>query len=43
MLGAASTSHAQDVQRAKLGHSFNDAHPRAVAMKRFAAARRCSR
>ena len=28
---------AQEVKRAKLGHSFNDAHPRAVAMKRFAA------
>jgi tripartite ATP-independent transporter DctP family solute receptor len=27
---------AQDVKRAKLGHSFADAHPRAVAMKQFA-------
>jgi TRAP-type transport system periplasmic protein len=29
---------AQDVKRAKLGHSFADTHPRAVAMKQFAAA-----
>jgi TRAP-type transport system periplasmic protein len=29
---------AQDVKRAKLGHSFADSHPRAVAMKQFAAA-----
>jgi TRAP-type transport system periplasmic protein len=35
MLGNAG---AQDVKRAKLGHSFTDAHPRAVAMKQFAAA-----
>jgi len=28
---------AQDVKRAKLGHSFTDSHPRAAAMKRFAA------
>jgi len=38
MLGIVSSSNAQEVKRAKLGHSFNDAHPRAVAMKRFAAA-----
>jgi tripartite ATP-independent transporter DctP family solute receptor len=35
MCGSAS---AQDVKRAKLGHSFADSHPRAVAMKQFAAA-----
>lgn len=35
MLGSAS---AQDVKRAKLGHSFTDSHPRALAMKQFAAA-----
>ena len=29
---------AQDVKRAKLGHSFTDSHPRAIAMKQFAAA-----
>ncbi len=29
---------AQDAKRAKLGHSFTDAHPRATAMKQFAAA-----
>jgi tripartite ATP-independent transporter DctP family solute receptor len=29
---------AQEVKRAKLGHSFTDAHPRAAAMKQFAAA-----
>ena len=28
---------AQDVKKAKLGHSFSDSHPRAVAMKQFAA------
>ena len=33
-LGSAS---AQDVKRARLGHSFADSHPRAVAMKQFAA------
>lgn len=37
LAGAARHAAAQDVRRAKLGHSFNDAHPRAVAMKRFAA------
>lgn len=30
-------AHAQDVKKARLGHSFADSHPRAVAMKRFAA------
>ena len=35
MLGSAS---AQEIKRAKLGHSFTDAHPRAAAMKQFAAA-----
>ena len=34
LLGAAL---AQDVKKAKLGHSFADAHPRALAMKQFAA------
>jgi tripartite ATP-independent transporter DctP family solute receptor len=29
---------AQDVKRAKLGHSFTDSHPRAAAMKQFATA-----
>jgi TRAP-type transport system periplasmic protein len=29
---------AQEVKKAKLGHSFTDAHPRAAAMKQFAAA-----
>ena len=38
MLGAAPFAHAQDVKKAKLGHSFADSHPRAVAMKQFAAA-----
>jgi tripartite ATP-independent transporter DctP family solute receptor len=31
-------TQAQDVKHAKLGHSFADSHPRAVAMKQFAAA-----
>jgi TRAP-type transport system periplasmic protein len=35
MLAGAS---AQDAKRAKLGHSFTDTHPRAAAMKQFAAA-----
>jgi TRAP-type transport system periplasmic protein len=35
MFGSAS---AQEVKRAKLGHSFTDSHPRAVAMKQFAVA-----
>lgn len=38
MFGALSPAAAQEVKRAKLGHSFTDAHPRAVAMKQFAAA-----
>ena len=33
----ASSLYAQDVKHAKLGHSFADSHPRAVAMKQFAA------
>jgi len=36
-LGVATSSVAQDVKRAKLGHSFADTHPRAIAMKQFAA------
>jgi TRAP-type transport system periplasmic protein len=35
---ALGSAHAQEVKRAKLGHSFTDSHPRAVAMKQFAAA-----
>lgn len=37
LLGGLSSAVAQDVKRAKLGHSFSDSHPRAVAMKQFAA------
>src|SRR5258706_2698350 len=37
-IGGLSVAVAQDVKRAKLGHSFTDAHPRAIAMKQFAAA-----
>jgi len=37
-IGSLSVAVAQDVKRAKLGHSFTDAHPRALAMKQFAAA-----
>jgi TRAP-type transport system periplasmic protein len=37
-LGLLPHASAQDVNRAKLGHSFADAHPRAIAMKQFAAA-----
>ena len=37
LLGGLSSALAQDVKRAKLGHSFADSHPRAVAMKQFAA------
>jgi len=37
LLGSLSSALAQDVKRAKLGHSFTDSHPRAVAMKQFAA------
>jgi tripartite ATP-independent transporter DctP family solute receptor len=36
--GGLSTAQAQEVKKAKLGHSFNESHPRAVAMKQFAAA-----
>lgn len=36
-LCATTLTLAQDVKRAKLGHSFADAHPRAAAMKMFAA------
>lgn len=35
--GGLSPAVAQDVKRAKLGHSFADSHPRATAMKQFAA------
>jgi TRAP-type transport system periplasmic protein len=35
---ALGSAHAQEVKRAKLGHSFADSHPRAGAMKQFAAA-----
>lgn len=38
MLACMSSASAQEVKRAKLGHSFADSHPRAVAMKQFAAA-----
>lgn len=38
LTGGLATAKAQEVKKAKLGHSFNDAHPRAVAMKQFAAA-----
>lgn len=37
LAATATTATAQDVKRAKLGHSFADSHPRAVAMKQFAA------
>jgi tripartite ATP-independent transporter DctP family solute receptor len=37
LLGGLSCAMAQEVKRAKLGHSFPDSHPRAVAMKQFAA------
>lgn len=33
---AAPWGHAQEVKKAKLGHSFADSHPRALAMKQFA-------
>jgi TRAP-type transport system periplasmic protein len=36
LLGAWASAMAQDIKKAKLGHSFNDAHPRAMAMKQFA-------
>jgi len=38
LLGGLGAASAQEVKRAKLGHSFTDAHPRAVAMKQFATA-----
>lgn len=38
MLGCASLAVAQEVKHIRLGHSFTDSHPRAIAMKRFAAA-----
>jgi tripartite ATP-independent transporter DctP family solute receptor len=38
LTGGLATAQAQEVKKAKLGHSFNDAHPRAAAMKQFAAA-----
>jgi tripartite ATP-independent transporter DctP family solute receptor len=37
LLGGASLVCAQDIKKAKLGHSFADSHPRAIAMKQFAA------
>lgn len=37
MLGAATSTMAQEVKKARLGHSFADSHPRALAMKQFAA------
>lgn len=38
MCAAAFQAQAQEVKKAKLGHSFADAHPRAAAMKQFAEA-----
>jgi tripartite ATP-independent transporter DctP family solute receptor len=38
MLCAVPSAFSQDIKKAKLGHSFTDAHPRAAAMKHFAAA-----
>ena len=37
-IGGLSIAAAQDTKRGKLGHSFTDSHPRAIAMKQFAAA-----
>ncbi len=37
LLVGLSTAMAQDVKKVKLGHSFTDSHPRAIAMKQFAA------
>lgn len=37
LAGASGLAGAQDVKHAKLGHSFADSHPRATAMKQFAA------
>ena len=36
-VAACAGAHAQEVKHIKLGHSFADSHPRAVAMKQFAA------
>jgi len=36
-LGFATFAFAQDVRKARLGHSFADTHPRSLAMKHFAA------
>jgi TRAP-type transport system periplasmic protein len=36
-IGCVTLAAAQDVKKARLGHSFTDTHPRAAAMKRFAA------
>src|SRR5881409_2372274 len=36
-LGGLSLASAQEARHAKLGHSFADSHPRAAAMKQFAA------
>ena len=38
LAGGWSAVQAQEIKKAKLGHSFNEAHPRATAMKQFAAA-----
>lgn len=35
--GVSPSAGAQEVKKAKLGHSFTDSHPRAAAMKQFAA------
>lgn len=37
LLGSATSSMAQEIKKARLGHSFNDTHPRSLAMKQFAA------
>jgi len=37
MIGASVSTLAQEVKHVRLGHSFADSHPRAVAMNRFAA------
>ncbi|WP_460480898.1 DctP family TRAP transporter solute-binding subunit [Comamonas humi] len=37
LLAGLAPAQAQDAKRARLGHSFTDSHPRAVAMKQFAA------
>ncbi|MFT4189941.1 MAG: DctP family TRAP transporter solute-binding subunit [Comamonas sp.] len=36
MASALPAAHAQAAKKVRLGHSFTDSHPRAVAMKRFA-------